>query len=269
MRVALAGFGNSGQEVARRLTAGAIPGVTLTAVTARDLDKARANAAKISPALKVVTLAELPEHADVIAECAIASALPDILKVCLGAGKTVIVVSAAGLLGMPDAEEFARRAGARLRIANGALPGLDALRAAREDDIQSVKLTSQIRADSLAHEDYILGKGFDFVNNPPEEPVQVFHGTARDAAKAFPRHFNVAVTLSLAGIGFDRTEIEVWARSNLPGAVHMVEVQSDNIGLTMISQNRPSPTNPKTSRVVAPSIVAAIRAMVSPLVSGG
>ncbi len=269
MRVALAGFGNSGQEVARRLTADAIPGVTLTAVTARDLDKARANAAKISPALKVVTLAELPEHADIVAECAIASALPDILKVCLGAGKTVIVVSAAGLLGMPDAEDFARKSGARLRIANGALPGLDILRAAKEGEIQSVKLTSQIRADSLAHEDYIMSKGFDFAKNPPADPVLVFHGTAGDAARAFPRHFNVAVTLSLAGIGFERTEIEVWARSDLPGAVHMVEIESDNIGLTLISRNRPSPTNPRTSRVVAPSIVAAIRAMVAPLVSGG
>ena len=50
MRVGLAGFGTAGQEVARRLAAGAIPGIRLTAVTARDLDKARANAARLDPA---------------------------------------------------------------------------------------------------------------------------------------------------------------------------------------------------------------------------
>lgn len=271
MRVALAGFGNSGQDVARRLTRGDLPGATLTAVTAQDLEKARANAVKLSPAPLVVPLSELANHADVIAECATAEALPEILKLGLGSGKTVIVVSCAGLLKVPDAEKIAQEAGGRLRIANGALPGLDSLRCAREGTIHSVKLTSKIKPDSLAHEDYILEQGFDFANNPPKvgEPVKVFDGIARAAAEAFPRHFNVAVALSIAGIGFDRTEIEVWAESGIPGAIHHVEVEADDIGLSMYSRNRPSDTNPRTSRIVAPSIMAALRALVAPVVAGG
>jgi aspartate dehydrogenase len=268
MRVGLAGFGTAGQEVARQLVAGAIPGVTLAAVTARDLDKARANAATLDPPPKVVPLEKLPEHAEVIAECATAEALPEILRICLGAGRTVLVVSAAGLLAVPDAEELARRNGGRLRIANGALPGLDSLRCAREGAIRSVKLTSRLRPDSLAHEDYVLGLGFDFAARPPAEPVRVFQGSARDAAKAFPRHFNVAVALSIAGIGFDRTELEVWADPGVGGAMHQVDVDADNIGLSMISRNRPS-ANPRTSRIVAPSIIAGLRAMVAPMVAGG
>jgi predicted homoserine dehydrogenase-like protein len=39
MRVGLAGFGTAGQDVARRLVAGAIPAMRLTAITARDLGK--------------------------------------------------------------------------------------------------------------------------------------------------------------------------------------------------------------------------------------
>jgi aspartate dehydrogenase len=268
MRVGLAGFGTAGQEVARRLVAGAIPGVTLAAVTARDLDKAGANAATLDPPPKVVPLEKLPEHAEVIAECATAEALPEILRICLGAGRTVLVVSAAGLLAVPDAEGLARRNGGRLRIANGALPGLDSLRCAREGTIQSVKLTSRLRPDSLAHEDYVLGRGFDFSARPPAEPVRVFQGSAREAAKAFPRHFHVAVALSIAGIGFDRTELEVWADPAVAGAVHQVDVDADDIGLSMISRNRPS-ANPRTSRIVAPSIIAGLRAMVAPLVAGG
>jgi len=268
MRVGLAGLGTAGQEVARRLVAGAVPGVRLTVVTARNLDKARANAARLDPAPLVVPLRELPAHAEVIAECATAEALPEILRVCLGAGRTVLVVSAAGLLGMPDAEDLARRAGGRLRIANGALPGLDALRCAREGAIRSVRLTSRLRPDSLAHEDHVLGLGLDFVGRPPSTPVRVFQGSARQAAAAFPRHFNVAVALSIAGIGFDRTEVEVFADPEVAGAVHQVDVDAEDIGLTMISRNRPS-ANPRTSRIVAPSIVAALRAMVAPLVAGG
>ncbi|MCK6450253.1 MAG: DUF108 domain-containing protein [Alphaproteobacteria bacterium] len=268
MKVALAGFGTVGQDVARRLTEGAIPGVVLTAVSARDLDKARANAARLSPAPKVVPLAELASHADVIAECATAESCPEIVRLGLAAGRTVLVVSAAGLIALPDAEELARRAGGRLRIASGALPGLDSLRCAREGAITSVKLTSRIRPNSLAHEDYVLRQGFDFAKSPPSAPVRVFQGSARQAAEAFPRHFNVAVALSIAGIGFDRTEIEVWADADIPGAIHKVDVVADDIELSMTSRNRPS-SNPRTSRIVAPSIMAALRAMVAPVVSGG
>jgi len=271
MRVALAGFGNSGQAVARRLTRGDLPGATLTAVTARDLDKARANAAALSPAPKVVPLAQLPEHADVIVECATAEALPEIVKVGLSAGKTVVIVSSAGLLQIPDVEALAKEHGGCLRIANGALPGLDSLRCAREGSIRTVKLTSRIRPDSLAHEAYVLAQGHDFAKAPPKpgEQVRVFQGTAREAAAAFPRHFNVAVALSIAGIGFDRTEVEVWARSDIPGAIHQVDVEADDVSLTMCSRNRPSDTNPRTSRIVAPSIMAALRAMIAPVVAGG
>jgi aspartate dehydrogenase len=268
MKVALAGFGTVGQDVARRLTAGAIPGVELTAVTARDLDKARTNAAKLNPAPQVVPLSELTRHADVICECATAEACPDIVRMALAAGRTVLVVSAAGLLALPEVEDLARQSGGRLRIASGALPGLDSLRCAREGTIKSVKLTSRLRPNSLAHEDYVLERGFDFVNQPPTEPVCVFRGIAREAAKAFPRHFNVAVALSIAGVGFDRTEIEVWADADIPGAIHKVDVIADDIELSMTSRNRPS-ANPRTSRIVAPSIMAALRAMVAPVVSGG
>jgi aspartate dehydrogenase len=270
MRIALAGFGNSGQDVARRLVRGDLPGATLTAVTARDLDKARANAAGLAPPPAVVPLAELPHHADVIVECATADALPAILDVGLGAGKTVIVVSAAGLLRVADVEALARRSGGRLRIANGALPGLDSVRGAREGTIRRVRLTSRIRPDSLAHEEYVLRQGYDFIRSPPEPgaPVCVFLGSARDAAAAFPRHFNVAVALSLAGIGLDRTEVEIVAESGIAGAIHQVDVEADEVNLTMCSRNRPSEANPRTSRIVAPSIMAALRALAAPVVVG-
>lgn len=270
MRVALAGFGNSGQDVARRLTRRDLPGATLTAVTARDLARARSRAAELSPPPKVVPLAELPDHADVIVECATADALPEILDVGLRAGKTVIMVSCAGLLKIPNVEMLAKQFGGRLRIANGALPGLDAVRCAREGTIRKVKLTSRIRPDSLAQEEYVLQRGFDFAKAPPMAgaPVLVFQGSARAAAAAFPRHFNVAVALSIAGLGLDRTEIEVWAEAGIPGAIHQVDLESDDINLTMCSRNRPSDANPRTSRIVAPSIMAALRALCAPVVAG-
>ncbi len=267
MRVALAGFGTVGQELARRLTAGAIPQARLTAISARDLDKARRNAAGLEPPPLVLPVAELPAHADVIVECATGDALPEIAEATLGAGKVLVPVSVGGLAAHPEVLDWAGVHGGRIKVATGALPGLDAIRAAAEGEIRSLKLTSRVRPDSLVREAYVRARGFDFTR-PISEPVQVFAGTAREAALAFPRHFNVAVTLSLAGIGLDRTEVLVVADPDVAGAVHQVEVDAADIQLSLTSRNRPSATNPRTSRAVAPSIMAALRALVAPVEVG-
>lgn len=266
LQVGLAGFGSVGQEIARRLTGGAIPGVVLAAVVARNQVQAQRNARRYAPAPRVLSLAELPDYADVVVECATAEAFPEIARTVLRAGKTLIAVSVAGFLDCPDLEELARSHGGRLRIASGALPGLDIIRGVKEGTIRRIKLTSSIRPDSLAREPYVTSKGFDF-SVPPREPVQVFCGTAREAAAAFPRHFNVAVALSLAGIGFDRTEVEVLADSGIPGPVHHIEVEADDASLTLVSRNRAS-ANPRTARLVAPSLIAALRTYVAPVQVG-
>jgi aspartate dehydrogenase len=147
------------------------------------------------------------------------------------------------------------------------MPGLDILRCAAEGKIRSVHLKSLIKPSSMAHEHYVKERGFDFERTPPTAPVKIFEGTAREAATAFPRHFNVGIALSLGGIGFERTTVEIWIDPSVPGAVHQVEVDAEDIGLTMTSRNRPS-ANPRTSRIVAPSIIAALRALVAPVLVG-
>ena len=267
MKVGLAGFGNVGRDLAKRLGGGAIPEMQLVAVSARDLPKARAAARDISPPPPVVPLAELPALCDVVVECATADSFAEIARLVLGHGKTLICVSAGGVPSCPDLVELARRHGARVRVASGALPGLDIIRCAAEGTIRKVHLKSRIKPSSMAHEQYVLERGHDFDKRPPTEPILIFEGTAGVAAGHFPRHFNVAVALSLAGIGFDRTTVEIWIDPGVPGAVHQVELEGDEISLTMTSRNRPS-ENPRTSRIVAPSIIAALRAMVAPLVAG-
>ena len=262
--VALGGFGNVGRHLAQRLREGAIPAVRLTAVAARDLEKARTNSQQLDPSPVVVPADELPSHADVIVECATYEGFRAVVEPALQAGKHVIAVSVGALAENLDLIDLAERTGGCLQIANGAMPGLDIVRCAAEGNIRSLTLTSHIRPESLAHEAYILDRGFDF-GTLPAQAVEVFKGSAREAAAAFPRHFNVAVALSLAGIGLDRTQVEIYADASLPGARHTVTVDSDLISLSLTSQNRPSPENNRTSRIVAPSILAALRGLVSPL----
>lgn len=265
MRVGLAGFGNVGQYLAARLDAGALPQAELTSVTASHLDAARARLARF-PSLRarVVPLAELVEDADIVVECATADAFAGIARAVLGRGRTLLALSVGGIIDFPDIAEFAARHHARIRVATGALPGLDQVRSAAEGTIRSVRLNARIKPSTFVGEPFLERQGFDF-RVPLAGPIRVFAGTAREAAAAFPRHFNVAIALSLAGVGLDRTEVEVWADPDVVGAVHNIELEADEVVLSMTARNRPSDANPKTSRLIGPSVLAALRSMIGPL----
>ena len=268
MRVALAGFGNVGQSVARGLAGDGIPAVRLTAIADRDLEMARRASAGLEPTPLVVPVADLPAHADVVVECATAAALREIAEPTLIAGKTLVAASPAALVSQPDLIDLAATHGGRIQVVTGALPGLVAVRSARESGIRSVKLTARFRPVSVARTDYVLAQGLDF-STPPEEPLMIFSGTAREAATAFPGHLNVASALALAGNGLDETRVEFWVDSDLAGNVLRIELDSDAIELDLEARNRPSEgTVRTTSRIVAPSILAALRAMVSPISLG-
>jgi aspartate dehydrogenase len=257
-RIALGGFGNVATQLTRAILGDPDSGMEITAITAGNLAAAAERATKLGLDVPVVPAHALSDHADVIVECATYESFRDILEPAIMAGRHVIAVSVGALAVNFDLVDLAKQHGATLHIATGAMPGLDILRSAREGTIEYVRLESHIRPGSFAHEEYVIEKGVDLVA-AETGPVPVFSGSAREAASHFPRHFNVAVALSLAGIGLDRTEIEIFANGTLPGARHTVRVKSDVVDLEMTSQNYPSPDNQRTSRGVAPSILAALR----------
>ena len=95
----------------------------------------------------------------------------------------------------------------------------------------------------------------------------MFDGTAREGARGFPQNVNVAAALSLAGIGPDRTHLEIWADPALDRNTHRIEVDADTAHFSMAIENVPS-ENPRTGRIVALSTVAALRGLVSELKVG-
>ena len=86
----------------------------------------------------------------------------------------------------------------------------------------------------------------------------MFSGSAREAARGFPANLNVAVALALAGIGPDRTEVEVWADPTVTRNTHTIVVRSDVADLTMTIENVPS-ENPRTGRITALSVIRLLR----------
>jgi len=260
-RVAIAGLGAIGRVVARRLADG-MPGLTLACAAARDVATAKAwlDAAKISCPL--VELAEFPRHADLAVECA----PPDILeKICtpmLTAGKRVMVLSAGALLPRPDLIELAAANGGQIIVPTGALLGLDAVTAAAEGEIKSVRMTTRKPPNGLAGAPYLVAN--DISVEGLNAPKRVFVGRAREAAKGFPANVNVVAALSLAGIGPDRTTIEIWADPGVTRNCHSIEVDADSARLSFAIENVPS-ENPRTGRITALSVVAALRKLTAPI----
>jgi aspartate dehydrogenase len=264
MRVGLAGLGAVGLEVAKRLLDG-IDGLTLAAVAVRDADKARRKLPQIGDLIALRTIEALADDCDIVVECLPPANFREVAISAIDKGRIFMPLSVAQLLQIGDLMERAKAKGARILVPTGALIGLDAMRAAAEGDIRSVTMITRKPPNGLEGAPYLVERGISVKNL--DKPLKVFDGTARDGAKGFPANVNVAAALSLAGIGPDRTRLQIWADPALTLNTHRIEVESDTARFSMQIENVPS-ENPRTGKIVALSTIAALRGLVSELKVG-
>ncbi len=265
LTVAIGGLGTIGLPVARALDAG-IHGLELVAVSARDRDKAKRNMADFAKPVPVLGLAELAEHADIVVESAPAAVFPEIAEAAVAAGRTFVTISCGALLDRMDLVERARETGARILIPTGALLGLDAVRAAAEGTVHSVRIVTRKPPASLAGAPYITEQGIDL--DGLSEARLIFEGTAREGARGFPANVNVAAALSLAGIGPDETRLEIWADPAQTRNTHRIVVEADAARFEMHIENVPSEENPRTGKLTPLSVIATLRGLTAPLKVG-
>lgn len=262
LRVGLFGLGAIGSEVARRLAAG-IEGLSVAAVGARDHDKARRTLAAIGLEVPVLDAQALANAADVVVECAPAAVFGEIAQATVEAGRIFMPLTVGGLLRYPELADRARATGARIIAPTGALLGLDAVRAAAEGEIRSVRAVTRKPPRGLRGAPHLQANGIDVEGL--DAPLMVFEGSAREAALGFPANVNVIAALSLAGIGPDRTMVQIWADPGVSRNIHRVEVDSDSSRFTMEIENLPSAANPASGAITALSVIACLRGLVSPV----
>jgi aspartate dehydrogenase len=242
LKLAIAGLGAIGLPVARRVDAGDVPG------------------------LVVVGLAALAEMADVIVECLPSKHFLEVAEPALARGRIFMPLSVGALLDHMQLVDLARETGGCIVVPTGALLGLDAVRAAAEGSIASATIVTRKPPAGLAGAPLLVARGLSVEGL--KAPLKVFAGSAREAIAGFPANVNVSVALSLAGIGPDRTQIEIWADPGVTRNTHTVTVRSDSSDLTMTIENIPDAENPRTGRITALSALAALRRLTSPLVVG-
>jgi aspartate dehydrogenase len=263
LRVGLAGLGAVGLEVARRLIAG-VPGLALTAVAVRDEAKAR----RALPGLAAVAFkaaTALADNCDVVVECLPPPLFREVALSAIDKGRIFMPLSVAQLLDNWDLVARAREKGARILPPTGALIGLDAVRAAAEGTINSITMITRKPPAGLEGAPYLVEHKISVAGL--KEPLKVFDGTARDGARGFPANVNVAAALSLAGIGPDRTRLQIWADPTITRNTHRIEVDADVARFSMTIEGIPS-ANPRTGRIVPLSTIAALRGLVSELKVG-
>lgn len=260
-RIGIAGLGAIGRTLARALVKG-MPGLELGGVATRDHIKARGWLDQEGIVCPLVKIEAMPSHADLLVECAPPAALNDICRPMLSARKRVMVLSAGALLSHPDLIELAKHKGTQIIVPTGALIGLDAVTAAAQGTIHSVRMVTRKPPKGFAGAPYLIEN--NIAVEGLTEPTCIFSGNARAAALAFPANVNVVAALSLAGIGPDRTMIEIWADPTVTRNCHSIEVDSDSACFSMSIEGIPS-ENPRTGRITALSALAALAKLHAPL----
>ena len=265
LRVGIGGLGTIGLPVAKWLDRG-VEGLTLTAVSAADRERARERVAELKTSVPVVGLNELAEHADVVLESAPPESFLEIAEPAIRAGRVLVTLSVTSLLEHMDLIELARETGARIVVPTGAILGLDAVRAAALGDIRSVTMVTRKPPKGLKKAPFVIEQGIDL--DALDAPMKLYQGSVAGAARKFPANVNVAVALALAGIGPDRTEYEIWADPGVSRNTHTIMVDSDTAAFEMTIAVVPMEENPATGQIVPLSVMETLRGLVTPFKAG-
>jgi aspartate dehydrogenase len=224
-----------------------------SAARARSLIESIGKGVARSCRIRIDLDALLDDRLDVVAECASHSAVRDYGPTILASGCELIVISIGALAdeGLTRIlESSAKKGCSRLVFPAGAVGGVDALSASRLSGVQEVFYTGRKPPKAW------LGTPAEALLNLDElqMPTTFFEGTARQAARQYPFNANVASTLALAGIGLDKTQVQLVADPTIAANIHEFMVQANCGNFSIRLENKPLPDNPKTSQLAAYSI---------------
>lgn len=224
-----------------------------------------ASAEPVAEALQVPVLerSRLLETADCIVEATRAAVMPSIVRECIAAQIPVITVSVGGFALDPDLQHEVENSGLRVYVPSGAIAGLDGIMALREQGLDSVELTTVKHPHSLplaALEQACACLPTDFANGLVSADSRViFTGSAGEAIHLFPANANVAIALSLAGLGFQTTQMRIIADPHAQTTIHCVRARAGQNVLECITRPVPLADNPRSSQLVVMSVLATLR----------
>ncbi|MDR0309305.1 MAG: aspartate dehydrogenase, partial [Candidatus Methanoplasma sp.] len=202
-------------------------------------------------------------HSDLVIEAASQAAAREILPAVVARGVDIMIMSVGSLVDDDFRTmifEKARVSEAKVYIPTGALCGCDGLRSASAGGLDEVELITMKGPKSLLGVEYMESRGIDV--EKITEVTTIYSGHAREAVKLFPRNVNVAATVALLGVGFDKTKVTVVVDPAIKSNSHELRIRGEFGEMTCQTRNIPEPDNPRTSHLATLSAIAALKRIV-------
>jgi aspartate dehydrogenase len=219
---------------------------------------------KFTKVKSILEFAELIEKSDFIIEAASQEAVKLFAEDVLKSGKDILVMSVGALVDddyRNKLKDTAKANSSRLYIPTGALCGVDGISSAAVSEIEEVTLITRKPPSAFQGVEYLIDKGIKL--KEIKNPKVIFEGTAREAVMKFPKNVNVAATISLSGLGFDRTHVTIVADPTTTQNHHTIVAKGSFGTMRSEMNNLPFDKNPKTSKIAAQSAISALKKMVS------
>lgn len=258
IRVGIIGCGTIGSQLAKALEERFSEQAQLRALC--DIDEGKAKKIKSSSSANpaILSIDELIEVSDLVIEAAGAAISYEIAQKVLQYGKDVMIMSVAGILDRyKQLFALAQTKGCCIYLPSGAIAGLDAVKAASITKIDKATLITRKPPQGLVGAPYLVEKKIDLTRIKKE--TVIFEGTASEAIKGFPKNINVCATLSLAGIGSEKTRVKIITSPDYKANIHEIQVAGDFGRLVTRTENLPSPENPRTSFLASLSAIATLK----------
>jgi aspartate dehydrogenase len=257
IRIAMIGCGAIGAGVLQLLKDDADLVVERIVLPAGHHAQAGSALTQHAPHARLVTHLGADDAVDLVVECAGHGAIEEHVIPALERGVPCLVASV-GALSLPGVaerlEQAARRGRTQAQLLSGAIAGIDALAAARVGGLESVVYTGRKPPQAWKGTPAERECNLDAL----KAPYCIFDGTAEQAARLYPKNANVAATLSFAGLGLQRTRVQLYADPGVQENVHHVQATGAFGSLDITVRGKPLPANPKTSALTVYSIVRAL-----------
>lgn len=269
-RVSIIGCGAIGTELAKAIDSQTIPNVILLSVVDIDahavekLSSPLHHSSSIKKFLDLNSFYDSKEflNSDIIIEAASPNALKNMSKSILRTQKDFLLMSVGAF---SDIDFFStvfdiiKSFDCRIHIPSGAIAGIDAIKSVKSQ-LSSVTLTTTKNREGLRNAPYFTYRSMSI--DDIKDKVLLFTGSARDAIANFPNNVNVASILSLVGLGFENTVINIYLDPFISTNKHEIIAKGSFGTIYCLVENIPSPMNPKTSYLAILSAIECLKNIV-------
>jgi len=265
--IAIIGCGVIGSELAQNIDNNTIPNCSLSSIFDIDTEKSKIVYEKLKnkPAIfsnfQDFTESHQFKKIDLIIEAASINAASSYVLDILKKGKDLMIMSI-GVFSdynfYKDVLQFIHLKSNNVFLPSGAVGGIDLVRSIK-NYIESITLITTKNNKSLKGAPFFINNKIN-IDTIIKKQI-IFEGNAEEAIKQFPSNVNVAALISLAGIGFKRTNVKVVVDPYESNNLHEICVKWKFGEFTIKISNKPSIENPKTSYLAILSATECLRSI--------